>query len=394
MTRLALIGTGLMGGSLGLALRRAKAVDYIVGCSRNTATLEVAQAHGCIDEGFTSPADAVRDADIVVITSPLSSYSTIAKAIAPALKPDAIVTDAGSVKYGPTQDVLAHFNERQKALFVPGHPIAGTEKSGPEAAFANLYEGKRVILTPLEFTSGDAVVSVAELWQRTGAYIDMLEIKHHDVMYAEISHNIQLMSFVYGALLSTQPEALRAIQQDDVVMQASTRLSGSNYWMWHDIFYANAENMLQTHETSVARLQSLLIALRTHGYEAIHPRIEQAAENRKRIFSKFLFNELQLITPLPPCTYALLMCIATAAMEAVVEENYAYAVGSGFRDMVASLVLSYHGHSIFKNVDAVCSVLEDYIAQLRKTAQAVSARDDATIKHIVEQSNTAYAAIR
>lgn len=390
---IAIIGVGLIGGSLGLALKRAQYPARIIGCSRHGDTITRAQKIGSIDAGFTTPEEAVHGADIILLCSPLSSYGEVAQRIVPAMKPGAILTDAGSVKHQPSLDVLAHLSPAQKPFFVPGHPIAGTEKSGPEAAFASLYDGKRMILTPFEFTQPEATATITQLWEKAGAFVDTLGSETHDAMYADISHNVQLLSFIYGArLFKARTNLVRLADAEEVAFQRSTRLCGSNYTMWHDIFWANQPNVLAKNSACLARVAELLHQFREGGYEAIRERLEHASEQRKRTFAKnLLFMESEITNPSDlALAYALPMTIATAIMEGTMQENYAYAVGSGFRDAVASLVMAPYGAAMFQDRARVLKVLEDFLRTAHKTADAITQKDEAYLARVIRGANQAY----
>ncbi|EDN68164.1 Prephenate dehydrogenase [Beggiatoa sp. PS] len=165
--RLCIIGVGLIGGSLARALRRVGACDEVVGCGRNTANLEHAIELGVIDRYETSPARAVKDADMVVVAVPLGTMVSMFSAIRDALSPQAVITDVGSAKATVVANAHQHLG-RHLSRFVPGHPIAGTEKSGVAASFAELFENRRVILTPLLENEQQAIAKVTTLWEKLG----------------------------------------------------------------------------------------------------------------------------------------------------------------------------------------------------------------------------------
>lgn len=243
--RVAILGTGLIGGSLALALKKERYASGIVGCSKTQATLESALALGIIDSGVSNPAEAVKDADMVVFCTPLSTYGALAMAIAPHLKPGAVITDAGSVKHQPSLNILRELKPEQTHQFVPGHPIAGTEKSGPEAAFAELFSGRNVILTPMPNTDR-AVRAVRAMWEAAGASVmELGSSMLHDWIYATVSHNVQLLSSAYGLALLAMPDALLAeiIQHGGGNFRRFVRLTGSSPAMWQDIFIENSGNL-------------------------------------------------------------------------------------------------------------------------------------------------------
>ncbi|MBK1693267.1 prephenate dehydrogenase [Chromatium weissei] len=236
--RLAIIGVGLIGGSLARALRAAGAVGDIVGCGRALPNLERALALGVIDRFTQNPAEAVANADMIFIAVPLGAMRGVFDAIAGRLQPEAIVTDGGSVKGSVVLDAVAAFGHIPPRL-VPGHPIAGTEHSGVEAALANLYQQRRVIVTPLPETDPVALARVQMMWERCGAEVTQMSVAHHDEVLAATSHLPHLLAF---GLVDT----LARLRENDEVFQYAaggfrdfSRIASSNPVMWRDICLAN-----------------------------------------------------------------------------------------------------------------------------------------------------------
>ncbi|MGH6944868.1 MAG: prephenate dehydrogenase/arogenate dehydrogenase family protein, partial [Geminicoccaceae bacterium] len=180
--RVALIGIGLINGSLALVMRRTKLADEIVACARSETTLAKARQLGLADRTTSVPREAVEGADLVVIGTPVGAVAEVAEAMAPGLAPGTIVTDVGSIKAEVIRAVVPRLPE--PALFVGGHPVAGTEHSGPEAAFDTLFENRHCILTPIEDTDPEAVRTVAGLWQVAGSTIETMTPEHHDRVLA------------------------------------------------------------------------------------------------------------------------------------------------------------------------------------------------------------------
>jgi prephenate dehydrogenase len=238
--RLAIIGVGLIGGSLARALRAAGEVDEVIGCGRSAENLELAFDLGVIDGCTRDPAVAVKDADVVLIAVPLGAMRPVFESIANALGPDAVVTDAGSVKGSVVADAASVFGEVPKRL-VPGHPIAGTERSGVAASFPELYHNRRVILTPLPQTDADAVERVRAMWEAAGAEVTEMDVAHHDQVLAATSHLPHMLAF--GLV-----DSLARMQDNDEIFRYAaggfrdfTRIASSNPVMWRDICIANAE---------------------------------------------------------------------------------------------------------------------------------------------------------
>jgi prephenate dehydrogenase len=238
--RLAVIGVGLIGGSLARALRAAGAVGEVVGCGRSAANLERALELGVVDRWSQDPAEAVAGADLVFVAVPLGTMGQVFAAIRDALAPDAVVTDGGSVKGGVVADARTAFGQVPPRL-VPGHPIAGTERSGVDASFAELYQGRRVILTPLPETDPTAVAKVSAMWQACGAQVTLMEVAHHDEVLAATSHLPHMLAFGLVDSLS------RMRENDEIFRYAAggfrdfTRIASSDPVMWRDICIANRE---------------------------------------------------------------------------------------------------------------------------------------------------------
>ncbi len=243
--RITLIGLGLINSSLARVLRRFDPGPEIVGCARSQATVDKGLALGLIDRGTLDPRDAAAGADLIVLGSPVGSYGAIAEAIGPALKPGTIVTDVGSVKGTVIRDVGSKMP--QGVHFVPGHPVAGTERSGPEAGFAELFDGRWCILTPPEGTAPQAVDRVADLWRAAGMNIEIIDAEYHDRVLAITSHLPHLIAYnIVGTVAD-----LEAATQREVIKYAAggfrdfTRIAASDPVMWRDIFLNNKPAVLE-----------------------------------------------------------------------------------------------------------------------------------------------------
>ncbi len=256
--RIALIGIGLIGSSLARVIRREGLAGQIVACARRAETLDAVRRLGLADEVTDDPAAAVAGADLVVLATPLGVYAAIAERIAPHLAPGAIVTDVGSVKAAAIEAVAPHIPEG--VHFVPGHPVAGTERSGPEAGFDTLFEGRWCILTPPPGADEDAVAAVAELWRRAGMTIEIMEAAHHDRVLAITSHLPHLIAYT---IVGTVADLEQTTQREVVKYAAGgfrdfTRIAASDPVMWRDIFLSNRESVLEMlgrFSEDLARLQ-------------------------------------------------------------------------------------------------------------------------------------------
>ncbi|MCU7904558.1 MAG: prephenate dehydrogenase/arogenate dehydrogenase family protein [Candidatus Thiodiazotropha sp. (ex Epidulcina cf. delphinae)] len=238
--KLAIIGVGLIGGSVAMALREEGVVKEVVGCGRRKKNLEKACALGVIDHFTHDVAEAVKGADMVLLSVPLGAMRDTLQAMRGRLSDDAVVTDAGSVKGSVVEDVKAVYRG-MPGFFVPGHPIAGTERSGVEAAFAELYRNRRVILTPLPETNEDAVDRVDRMWRQCGAEVTQMSVEHHDEVLAATSHLPHMLAF-------TLVDSLARMKENDEIFRFAaggfrdfTRIASSNPVMWRDICIANQQ---------------------------------------------------------------------------------------------------------------------------------------------------------
>ena len=259
--RLCLIGVGLIGGSLLRALRRAGVVAEIVGCGRSRASLETARKLGVIDRFETDPAKAVRDADMVVLAVPLGAMESIFTAIAPAMAKGAVLTDVGSAKASVVQAARAAFGELPPG-FVPGHPIAGTEKSGVEASFAELFEARRVILTPTPRSAPAAIERVRAMWQACGAEVQEMGIEHHDEVLAATSHLPHMLAYSLVDMLARRDDSREIFDYAAGGFRDFTRIASSDPTMWHDIALANRDALVPLLEQFCGDLQKLAVAVR------------------------------------------------------------------------------------------------------------------------------------
>lgn len=254
--KVVIFGVGLIGGSFALALRRAGQAAHIVGVGRSLASLERARELGIIDAIATDAAAAVQGADLILVAAPVAQTEGILAAIRPHLDPQAIVTDAGSTK----SDVVA---AARKALgerigqFVPAHPIAGREKHGPEAALAELYEGKKVVITALPENSGADVETVAQAWRACGAIIHRLSPQEHDAVFASVSHLPHVLAFALVDDIAAKPHADTLFQYAASGFRDFTRIAASSPEMWRDITLANRDALLTEVDAYLVQLQGI-----------------------------------------------------------------------------------------------------------------------------------------
>ena len=260
--RVALIGLGLIGSSLARAIKRHGLAGEIVGHARSKETREVALGLGFIDRAAVTAAAAVKGADLVVIAVPVGVTGAIAQEIAPALGAGAIVTDVGSVKGAVVEAVGPHIPEG--VHFVPAHPVAGTEKSGPDAGFAELFEGRWCIITPPPGTDPEAVERVGSLWRAVGSEVDTMDPHHHDMVLAITSHLPHLIAYT---IVGTATDLEDHLQREVIKFAAGgfrdfTRIAASDPVMWRDVFLANKDAVLEMLGRFDADLTALQRAIR------------------------------------------------------------------------------------------------------------------------------------
>jgi prephenate dehydrogenase len=242
---LSIIGVGLISGSLARALKKAKLVGRVTGCNRCEDTLKKAVELGVIDDYTLDISEAVKGADVVVIGTPLSATEKLLPQIAEALDAKTVLTDVGSAKASVVNAARAALG-KNFPKFVPGHPIAGTEQSGVEASFAELFIEHRVILTPVEETCNKAHKLITDMWQAVGADVIDLEVVHHDEVLAATSHLPHMLAYALVDCLASMQE------RDEIFKYAAggfadfTRIASSNPDMWHDICFSNRDALLKT----------------------------------------------------------------------------------------------------------------------------------------------------
>jgi prephenate dehydrogenase len=238
--KLAVIGVGLIGGSFALALKQAKKVSKVVGVGRNAANLKIALDRGIVDSIAADTAAAARDADLVLVAAPVGQYLSIFNSLADS---KALITDAGSTK----RDVIAAARKalgRNIARFIPGHPIAGAEKSGAAAASAELFRGRRVVLTPLPENDEDSVAKIQTLWAACGARVSRMDADEHDAVLAAVSHLPHLLAFALVHEVARRDNSAELFSFAAGGFRDFTRIASSHPEMWRDICVANRDRLL------------------------------------------------------------------------------------------------------------------------------------------------------
>jgi prephenate dehydrogenase len=242
--KIVVFGVGLIGGSFALALKKAGAVGEVIGFGRRPAPLQQALQLGILDRVGSDVASEVGDADLVLLAVPVAQMGDIFARIAPHLGKQTLVTDGGSTKGDVVAAARANLGARI-AQFVPAHPIAGAEQSGPAAALADLYQGKRVVLTPLPENPRSAVERVRQAWQLCGANVSELTPQQHDQVFAAVSHLPHLLSFALVHDLAQRDDRELLLSFAASGFRDFTRIAASSPEMWRDICLANREALLR-----------------------------------------------------------------------------------------------------------------------------------------------------
>lgn len=254
--RVAILGIGLVGGSFALALRRAGIVDELVAYDRDPTAAARALQLGIVDAIANDPCEAVARCNLVVVAAPVAQTESLLDAIAPHFESDAIVTDVGSTK----RDVIAAARRAlgaRSARFVPGHPIAGREVHGPDAALADLFVGKRVLLTPLAENDEATVARVRDAWMACGARVQTLEADAHDRVLSAVSHLPHLLAYTLVAQIADASDAELKFALAGGGFRDFTRIAASSPEMWRDIALANRDALLEDLDAYRARLDAL-----------------------------------------------------------------------------------------------------------------------------------------
>ncbi len=281
--RLCVIGVGLIGGSLARALRERGEVAEVVGAGRHEENLRAAVRLGVVDRYDTDPVRAVIGADMVVVAVPLGAIEAVLRAIVPRLSPDAVVTDVGSAKGSVVADVERVYGQIPPN-FVPGHPIAGTEKSGVEASFSTLFQRRRVILTPLAETAAFAHQLVKRMWEITGAEVVDMGVRHHDAVLAATSHLPHMLAYTLVDTLARLDDRAEIFRYAAGGFRDFTRIASSDPTMWHDICAANREQLLEMIALFGADLKRLAEAIRNDDRDAVLAIFQRAKRARDNLY--------------------------------------------------------------------------------------------------------------
>ena len=260
--KLAIIGVGLIGSSLSLALKQAAAVQQVIGFGRNQANLARGVELGVLDDFADSIESCVSQADVIVVAVPLGAMQQVFAELQPFAKKEAVITDVGSAKGAVVSAARAELGSRF-SRFVPGHPIAGTEKSGVEAGFSSLYQNRRVILTPGERTDEDAIAVIDEMWRHCGAIMEYLSVEHHDKVLAATSHLPHMLAYALVHHLSNLNDHEEIFRYASGGFRDFTRIASSDPVMWRDVCISNGEalvSLIEQYQGELDRVKSAIEA--------------------------------------------------------------------------------------------------------------------------------------
>jgi cyclohexadieny/prephenate dehydrogenase len=279
----AFIGFGLIGSSLARAIVRHGLARRLVAADPDAGVVETALALHLVDHATTDPVAAIEGADLIVICAPVGAYQSIGEALAPHLKPGAIISDVGSVKASIMRDLAPFLPDG--VVLVPGHPVAGTEKSGPAHGFAELFDGRWTILTPPDGTDPAAVERVADLWRGVGSTVAFMDADHHDLVLAITSHVPHLIAYT---IVGTAVDLEDALKSEVVKFSASgfrdfTRIAASDPVFWRDVFLNNRDAVLEMLQRFTEDLSRLQRAIRHGEGEVLFQHFARAREIRRGV---------------------------------------------------------------------------------------------------------------
>ena len=281
--RVCLIGLGLIGSSIGAAIHKLKLADHVTGYAASQQTRQSAARIGFVDSVHETAADAAKDADLVILCAPIGVMEAITLEIAPALKPGCILTDVGSVKKAVISAVAPHTPDH--VHFIPGHPIAGSEKSGPESGYPELFVDRWCILTPLPDADQDAVKKLENFWKALGSSVEVMTPSHHDSVLAITSHLPHLIAY---PIVSTASD-LEDVTSSEVIKFSAggfrdfTRIAASDPTMWRDVFLTNKDAVLEMLGRFSEDLSALQRSIRWGDGDALYDLFSRSKETRQQI---------------------------------------------------------------------------------------------------------------
>lgn len=347
--RIAIIGLGQMGASLAFAIRRAAPDIFLAGYDLNPTYSSYMLTQGGIQLAASSIAQALEGADLAILCTPVGSYATIAQEIATHAPAKMLLTDIGSVKEQAIQDVLQ--NIPQPAAFIPSHPLAGSEKTGPETATADLFTGKLFVITPTTHNSDNDVQSIRELWEIIGSTVRLMPADLHDKIYAYVSHLPQLMAYGFAKLYDAQHITAGA---EDAVLQRFIRIGRSDPLMWRDVFIENQENVVE----ALSHTQEIL----RHFAQELQSQPSKSEPNPDIVYKNLL-----------PRLIASALIMTVKLLEQQVNMNLASYAARGFHDFTFPATAEPGGdiRTISDYASQVAEALEAFIASTSAIQSAI-----------------------
>jgi prephenate dehydrogenase len=283
--RLCIVGIGLIGGSLALALKRAGACAHVAGVDASEPNLAAAMELGIIDSAHTDLARAVPGSDLVVLATPLGAMDGVLRQLAPLLAPGMVLTDVGSAKQSVIDAARRALGAR-RAAFVPGHPVAGTERNGPRHAFAGLFAGRITILTPMPENDAAAIARVRAMWEAAGATVQLLDPAHHDHVLAATSHLPHMLAYALVDCLARMQEREEIFRYAAGGFADFTRIASSSPDMWRDVCAANRDNLLAALDQFELTLGELRAAIARGDGAAVLEMFRRARTARDRFAAR------------------------------------------------------------------------------------------------------------
>ena len=278
--RLAVLGVGLLGGSFALAAKRAALAREVVGYSKSPSTIKAAIASGVIDHGADSALQAATGADLVVLAVPVAAIGPLLRQIRLGLGDSALLMDVGSTK-ADVADAARDALGKAALQFVPCHPIAGSERSGVQHAQTTLFDGRRVIVTPLESNPPRFVDAATQVWEALGGVVSVMSPAEHDAAFAAVSHLPHLLAFAYVYAVARQPHGPSFLQLAGPGFRDFTRIAGSDPTMWRDVFQANSTEVLQQLQMFKQALAGFEAQLRQGNWNVLESLVRQASQARQ-----------------------------------------------------------------------------------------------------------------
>jgi prephenate dehydrogenase len=279
--RLAIIGVGLIGASFALALKQAEAVNTVIGCGRSRENLQDALGMGALDDATTNPVEAVKDADVVLLAVPVRAMAFLARDIGHALKPGAIVTDAGSTKEIVLGELFALLPPYVHV--VAGHPIAGSEKTGAAAGDADLFAGRRAILIEDRRTEAAPLALIKKLWEACGARVELMDAHTHDLVLGAVSHLPHLVAYALTDTVLAWDTETPMIRFSAGGLRDFTRVASSSPEMWRDICLDNSAALTEALDRYLRTLQEIRAEVARQDGRALAERFERCRDSRRRI---------------------------------------------------------------------------------------------------------------